>query len=42
MLANMDQNATTLSDNEIVERILGGDTDLMRLLSGDIIAACTA
>jgi len=28
MLPNQDQSATTLSDNEIVKRILGGDTDL--------------
>jgi RNA polymerase sigma-70 factor (ECF subfamily) len=32
MPATLDLNATTLSDNEIVERILGGDTDLYQLI----------
>jgi len=32
MLANLDQRATTLSDDEIVERVLGGDTDLYQLI----------
>jgi RNA polymerase sigma-70 factor (ECF subfamily) len=32
MRANPDLNATTLSDNEIVERILGGDRDLYQII----------
>ena len=32
MPINLDQNATTLSDNEIVERILGGDTELYEVI----------
>jgi RNA polymerase sigma-70 factor, ECF subfamily len=32
MRATPDLNATALSDNEIVERILGGDTDLYRVI----------
>ncbi len=32
MPTNLDQNATTLSDNEIIERVLSGDTDLYRLI----------
>jgi RNA polymerase sigma-70 factor, ECF subfamily len=32
MLADSDQRAATLSDNEIVERVLGGDTDLYQLI----------
>jgi RNA polymerase sigma-70 factor (ECF subfamily) len=32
MLSNQDQSATTLSDAEIVERVLGGDTDSYRLI----------
>jgi RNA polymerase sigma-70 factor, ECF subfamily len=30
--ANLDQRATTLSDDEIVERVLGGETDLYQLI----------
>jgi RNA polymerase sigma-70 factor, ECF subfamily len=31
-LANLDHRTTTLSDDEIVERVLGGDTDLYQLI----------
>jgi RNA polymerase sigma-70 factor, ECF subfamily len=32
MLANLDHRITTLSDDEIVERVLGGDTNLYQLI----------
>ena len=32
MTADLDQSADTLSDNEIVQRILGGDTDLYQII----------
>jgi RNA polymerase sigma-70 factor, ECF subfamily len=32
MPANLDEDATTLKDNEIVQRILGGDTDLYEVI----------
>jgi RNA polymerase sigma-70 factor (ECF subfamily) len=32
MLANLGQRATTLSDDEIIERVLRGDTDLYQLV----------
>ena len=32
MLANLDQGTTTLSDNEIIERVLGGDTNSYQLI----------
>lgn len=32
MLANLDHRTTTLSDDEIVERVLGGDTNLYQVI----------